>query len=135
MDTSGSVTHADFNRTKSFIKDFISSFDQSAFKTHFFLLHYDHWVYVDFKFNPNLQNQDLFDKIDAILHTQGSTVTQRALKVGLDLFKLARKDPKKVPRVFLVLTDGRTFGGRDKLKDPTKALKVVNTVLYFSVEE
>ena len=88
-------------------------------------MRFDHRIRIDLTLEDSVlySLHELKNKISKLRYTGGSTVTQNALKEVKD--KIFRGTPRDgVPRTCILLTDGRTHGGSDKVIQPSKDLRV-----------
>ena len=128
VDASGSVGIGSFQVVKTFLKEFTRYFNVSENETHFACLHYDHRVFKDFSFNY----AEFYDpvalryKLGNISYPSGATLTDRALWVAKTFYlkENGARDYHEIPRCLVVLTDGRTYRGKDRLIRPVNAIKV-----------
>lgn len=113
---------------KSFLKEFTHYFNVSANETHFACLHYDHRVHPDFSFNDTqfYSPAALDAKLDNMTYPSGATLTDRALWEAKKFYRRdhGARDFQVIPRCVVVLTDGRTYGGKFRLIPPVHSLKV-----------
>lgn len=88
-------------------------------------MRFDHRVFIDLTLEDSTlySLHQLKNKISKMRYTRGSTVTQLALKeVKEKIFEGAPRDG--VPRTCIIMTDGKTQGGSDKVIQPSKDLRV-----------
>lgn len=127
IDASGSVGHKSFQLVKSFLKKFSHHFEVNH-TVHFSCLHYDHKVYNDFLFKDSQYHNhaSLDAKLQSMAYPSGATLTDRALWEVRKFFMRSNgaRDDGKVHRVLVLLTDGRTYGGKARLIPPAYELKV-----------
>lgn len=128
VDASGSVGSRSFQLVKRFLQEFTQYFNVSANETHFACLHYDHRVFKDFTFN-DIEFYDLLTlqyKLGSMSYPSGATLTDRALWVAKTFYSTGNgaRDYHSIPRCLVVLTDGRTYRGKDRLIPPVSSLKV-----------
>lgn len=89
-------------------------------------MRFDHHVSIDLTLEDSAQYSlhELKNKISKMSYTGGSTVTQLALKeVKEKIFKGPPRDG--VPRTCIVMTDGKTYRGRDQVIQPSNELRVI----------
>ena len=89
---------------------------------------FDHRVCIDLMLEDSVlySLHELKNKISRMRYTGGSTFTQLALKeVKEKIFKGAPREG--VPRTCILMTDGKTYGGSDKVIQPSKDLRVTYT--------
>lgn len=96
-------------------------------------MRFDHRVCIDLMLEDSVlySLHELKNKISKMDYTKGSTVTQLALKeVKEKIFKGAPRDG--VPRTCILMTDGKTYKGRDKVIQPSKELRVCSSQIDLS---
>lgn len=89
-------------------------------------MRFDHRVSIDLTLEDSAlySLHELKNKISIMSYTGGSTVTQLALKeVKEKIFKGPPRDG--VPRTCIVMTDGKTYRGRDQVIQPSNELRVI----------
>lgn len=94
-------------------------------------MRFDHRVFIDLMLEDSVlySLHGLKNKISKMRYTGGSTVTQLALKEVKD--KIFRGPPRDgVLRTCILLTDGKTYGGSDKVIQPSKDLRVYLYAIY-----
>lgn len=128
VDASGSVGNRSFQLVKKFLKELTHHFNVSWNDTHFACLHYDHKVHKDFSFNDTqyYNSSALDQKIDHMAYPSGATLTDRALWEAKAFYNRdhGARNFTDIPRCIVVMTDGRTYGGKHRLIPPSNALKV-----------
>jgi len=88
-------------------------------------MRFDHRVFIDLTLEDSTlySLHQLKNKISKMRYTGGSTATQLAIKeVKEKIFEGAPRDG--VPRTCIIMTDGKTQGGSDKVIRPSKDLRV-----------
>ncbi|CAH3120647.1 unnamed protein product, partial [Pocillopora meandrina] len=126
IDTSGSVTQANFNRIIQFLKLFVDRFDFPDSGTRFALLRYDHHVCIDLTLEDSVlySLHGVKNKVGEMRYTGGSTLTHLALKEVKD--KIFKGAPRHgVPRTCILMTDGITHGGSLAVKQPSSYLRTL----------
>lgn len=124
IDVSGSVTQANFNKVIQFLKLFVDRFDFPDSATRFALIRYDHSVFIDLTLEDSVLYSlpGLKNKIDELKYTGGSTLTDVALKeVRGKIFNGAPRHG--VARTCIVITDGKSHGGAEKVRQPSNDLR------------
>ncbi|XP_038065168.1 collagen alpha-1(XIV) chain-like [Patiria miniata] len=115
LDSSWSVTSLNFDITKNFVASVVDSFDIGADKTRVGVIKYATDVTVEFNLNEYTDKALLIEAIGNIYFTGGETHTVEALEtVESEAFLVAngaRADMNAVPRVAVVITDGRSQDG------------------------
>ena len=127
VDASGSVGVRSFQLVKSFLKLFTHHFEVNK-TVHFACLHYDHRVHKDFEFKDiQFRDHDNLDaKLQNMTYPSGATLTDYALMAVKHFFRRSNgaRNKTEARRVLVILTDGRTYGGQERLKPPVHQLKV-----------
>ena len=91
----------------------------------FALMRFDHRVCIDFMLEDSVfySLHEMKNKISKMRYKGGSTFTQLALKEVKDkIFQGATR--AGVPKTCILMTDGKTYGGSDKVIQPSKELRV-----------
>ena len=91
----------------------------------FALMRFDHRVCIDFTLEDSVfySLHEVKNKISKMRYKGGSTFTQLALKEIKDkIFQGATR--AGVPKTCILMTDGKTYGGSDKVIQPSKDLRV-----------
>ena len=87
------------------------------------MIRFDHRVFIDLTLedSPQYSLPGLKNKIDQMKYTGGATLTNRALKVVKE--KIFNGIPRReVPRTCIVITDGKSYEGVDKVSNDLKVL-------------
>jgi len=112
LDGSTSVTKKNWLKTLDFVKSFASEFSVSEQEVHFGVMHFSWRVTVDFKISDSRywSQEALESKVDTIQYPYGGTRTDLALDTAYSEFfcKGCTERASKVPKVLLVLTDGKS---------------------------
>ncbi|CAH3022674.1 unnamed protein product, partial [Porites evermanni] len=136
IDASGSVGNRSFQLVREFLKLFTQHFDVSHM-VRFACLHYDHFVYKDFSFkDEQFRNRtNLEEKLQNMSYPSGATLTHQALIEVIKFFGIGNgaRNASEVRRVAVVLTDGRTYGGKRKLIPPVDYLKKYQHVIIVPI--
>ena len=108
VDASTSITPANFNKIKTFIKDLVNEFDIREGGTHVAAIAFGDQARMIFDFNQlqgdDLTRENLGKKIDAIPQISGSNRLDLALtKANEDMFSFSGGKRDKTPRVILLL--------------------------------
>ena len=107
LDASTSVTEANFNLMKDFVKDFLLEADIDNGKVRVGLLMYSTEDYVQFYLNTYATKDDIYDAVDAMPYRYGSTNTADALQtMRVDMFSTINGDRAGVDNIAIILTDG-----------------------------
>ena len=129
MDSSGSVQAANFQLGLQFIIRVCQYFDIAyPHGTRVALIRYNDIPMIMFRFNTFIRKQDVLNAIAAIQFQAGGTRTDKALlEAYTGLFENPENGvrPKElgVPRVLVLLTDGRTSSGTASVIQPSKLLR------------
>lgn len=127
IDASGSVMSSPYRRIRSFVSTITTRF--SSFKpTYFGLLHYNYKVITSATLQDQIPNSDsLRNRIRDMRYLGQATLTQAALASAKTLFDNGARNDQDVQKILLLFTDGRTYGGKQTLREPLKRLREVNT--------
>ncbi|XP_025106489.1 collagen alpha-3(VI) chain-like isoform X11 [Pomacea canaliculata] len=107
IDTSTSVTEANFAKVKSFVKDFLSNTDIDSGNVRVGIVIYSTEVSVQFQLNEYRNKRDIMSAVDRIPYMIGSTNTADGIRVmRTDMFTPVNGDRADVPNVAIVITDG-----------------------------
>ena len=122
VDGSGSIENQEkgnFQRAKDFIIEIVKSFTIRKDATQVALVLYNSDADVVFEFEYKLK--DIKEEIQDMDYPGGGTKTGKALdKVRNDVFKNIEEDRKNLPKVVVVVTDGRS---QDNVSVPAKQLR------------
>lgn len=121
------MKYEEFEGIKQLLKKFVEKFPVGKNGARFALIHYNHYIYVDFTFNDDAFHtvRPLQKAITNVPLLGGATLTQKALEKALILFSQdqygARRNSRKV---LVIVTDGYTYGGARTLRFPALELEV-----------
>ena len=122
VDGSGSIENpqkGNFQRAKDFIIEIVKSFNIGEDATQVALVLYDSEPDVVFKFKYKFD--EIEEKIQDMKHPGGGTNTGKALdEVRNDVFKKLKKEREDLPKVVVVVTDGRS---QDNVSVPAQHLR------------
>ena len=122
VDGSGSIEKQEkgnFQLAKNFIIEIVKSFNIRKDATQVALVLYNSEPDVVFEFEYNLK--DIEEEIQDMDYPGGGTKTGKALdKVRNDIFKNIEEDRKDLPKVVVVVTDGRS---QDNVSVPAEQLR------------
>ena len=128
IDGSSSIEHygrGNFKRCLNFIKQVQSSFAISADKTRVGVVLFSSRARTVFSLDTYSDSIAIGTAIDKIRYPRGGTKLGRALQlVQNDVFRKARK---AVPKVLIVMTDGRSA---DRVEAPAQRLKATGATLF-----
>ncbi|XP_028390644.1 uncharacterized protein LOC114515560 [Dendronephthya gigantea] len=131
MDSSGSIGLANFNKSKSFIKDFTDYFKISQNETRVSVITYATWPTLHFGFSRKFRTrQDLYSAIDNIQYMNGgSTYTGRALTKAYTAMFDSQNGARMsgIKRILIVFTDGKSSGN---VYYPSQQLKNMGVVIF-----
>ncbi|XP_060566778.1 uncharacterized protein LOC132725621 isoform X26 [Ruditapes philippinarum] len=107
LDASTSVTEANFQKMRDFLKDFLTNADINSGSVRVGINIYSTDVQIMFHLNEYQKEADVMAAIDRIPYIYGSTNTADALKVMRnEMFVASRGDRPDAPNVCVLLTDG-----------------------------
>ena len=122
VDGSGSIENpqkGNFQRAKDFIIEIVKSFNIGKEATQVALVLYNNEPEVVFKFKYKFD--EIEEEIQDMKHPGGGTKTGKALdKVRNDVFKKLKKEREDLPKVVVVVTDGRS---QDNVSVPAQQLR------------
>ena len=128
IDSSGSVMKGPYNRIKSFVSSLTRRF--TSFKpTYFGLIHYNYRVVTSATLQDKIPNSmTLRNRIRDMRYLDKATLTQAALASAKTLFDNGARNDPDVQKILLLFTDGRTYGGKQTLREPLKKLREVGVI-------
>ena len=107
LDSSTSVGDDNYNKMKSFCKDFLKNADLDSGNVRVGIVSYSTGVHIEFNLNTYSTSKDIIAAIDAIPYRYGSTNTADGLRtMRTQMYTAANGDRKDVPNVVIILTDG-----------------------------
>jgi Mg-chelatase subunit ChlD len=107
LDASTSVTQANFELMKDFVKDFLRIADIDNGNVRVGVLIYSTEVHLQFQLNTYRTKGQIFDAIDQIPYRYGSTNTADGLKtMRTQMYTAVNGDRPGVPNICIVVTDG-----------------------------
>ena len=126
VDSSGSVMDVPFQRIKLFISNLTTRF-KSTPSTYFSLLYYNYNVVtlttLPEKIPSSLRLRNL---IKDMRYLGQATLTQKALRAAKTEFDNGARKVPGIEQVLILFTDGRTYGGKQTLREPLKNLRDVS---------
>ncbi|XP_048588340.1 uncharacterized protein LOC5512415 isoform X2 [Nematostella vectensis] len=128
LDGSTSINNADpgnFQLLKNFMINIVKSFKISSERTHVGLVLYSSFTQLKFNFDKYSDSASIVKAINTTDYPKGGTRTGEALKMAKS--QLFGASMRSVPKVLIVLTDGRSS---DKVEAPSKALKDEGVVIF-----
>ncbi|EDO26384.1 predicted protein, partial [Nematostella vectensis] len=128
LDGSTSINNADpgnFQLLKNFMINIVKSFKISSERTHVGLVLYSFFTQLMFNFDKYSDSASIVKAINTTDYPKGGTRTGEALKMAKS--QLFGASMRSVPKVLIVLTDGRSS---DKVEAPSKALKDEGVVIF-----
>ncbi|VBB34344.1 unnamed protein product, partial [Acanthocheilonema viteae] len=113
IDGSGSIGYDIFHKeVLRFVKDFVELFDVSPQQTHVAVVQYSDLIRHEIGFNQYSSIEQLKQAIDGIVYLRGRTETGAAIRYITDEAFSERRGARpldsKVPRIVIVITDGRS---------------------------
>ena len=129
IDASGSVMSIPYMRIRDLVIALTRRF--TSFKpTYFGLLHYNYKVITSAKLTDQIQStRSLRARIRDMGYLGQATLTQAALTSAKTLFDNGARNDPNVTKILVIFTDGRTYGGKQTLRDPLKKLRDVSSWL------
>ena len=122
---------APFLRIRSFVNSLTQRFT-SFTPTYFGLLHYNYKVLTSARLTEQIPNsQSLRNRIRDMGYLGQATLTQSALTSAKALFDSGARNDPDVQKVLILFTDGRTYGGKQTLREPLKKLREVSVCLLL----
>jgi Mg-chelatase subunit ChlD len=107
LDASTSVTEANYEVMKDFIKYFLLHAAVNTGDVRVGIIIYSTEDYLQFHLNAYTDKLEMYDAIDAMPYRHGSTNTADALRtMRTEMFTAANGDRPDVPNVAIVITDG-----------------------------
>ncbi|XP_036446136.1 LOW QUALITY PROTEIN: collagen alpha-6(VI) chain [Colossoma macropomum] len=127
IDDSGSITHPDFDDMRKFIQEFLQLFKIGPKQVRVGLAKYSDSPTLEFDLTTYSNRRSIEAAVNKIVHKGGGTYTGAALMYMRTPFEEARETRKNVPRILIVITDGKSA---DKVKDPAAALRNQGVSIY-----
>ena len=129
LDSSGSVMEPPYKRIRNFVSRLTRRF--TSFKpTYFGLLHYNYRVINSATLQDQIPNSEtLRNRIRDMSYLGQATLTQSALRRAKSLFDSGARNDPDVQKMLILFTDGRTYGGKQTLREPLKKLREVKDYL------
>lgn len=127
LDVSSSISLAEFEKRKQLLANFVARFPVNDNEVHFSLLHYNHYVHIDFTFeDPQFHNINAVQNGILQVPLLGeATLTQNALDQALQVFSMSQYDKRQTSKkILIIMTDGYTYGGEEALELPSLKLQV-----------
>lgn len=126
LDSSSSVTKANWTRTIDFVNKFSREFVVSPEEVHFGILHFARRVFFDFAISDKRYwTPAAFEKkVKSIRYRYGGTRIDKALHAARTKFFCASCGIRKnVPKLVIIITDGRSADESENLKAVASKLK------------
>lgn len=122
MDSSGSISSSDFIKQKEFITGMVDLFETDTGKIRVGVVTYSNWAFLEFNLNTYTNKSDIKASIEAVRHYKGDTNTGSAIAYMRDvMFQEHNGARDGVPRIAIVLTDGRSNDPVFTVEEATKA--------------
>lgn len=127
MDASESMTKKDFEIQKEVIKRIAATFEVGPTKTHLGLITFSSNAQVRVKFGDKLDQRSFFDTVDNLPFAAGGTRFDKAFGVAAnDLYSSKGGVRPDVPKVFIILTDGKQSADYDAVPIARSVLPLRN---------
>ena len=129
VDTSTSVSRKNFNIVKTFLNQLVSRLPVSNRMAHVSVIRYNHKSYLDWDFRSSNSQYlpALREAIDKLRYRGGGSRTDKAMEMAAaKVFKSSGGSRSYVPRVLLVVTDGKTSPRSKPYPVVLKPLKVIS---------
>lgn len=113
LDSSGSVSLPDFDKSKNFVSSIVDTLNVSADENRIAIINYSTNSEIVTYLNSNLDKEGLLNTIDSISAFQGSTYTDLALKDCFSIYSIEngmRNASAAASKVIIVQTDGKSNG-------------------------
>lgn len=136
IDSSGSIGLNEFSDARRFVENVAKTFQISPQKAHVALMIYSDEARVVTRWDKIKSQEDLRAELDALPHLRGKTRIDLALKLaGADLFRSnGGMRPTPVPKVAIVITDGRQSPAADAIRlDEAAAPLLVKSIKVLSI--
>ncbi|XP_061416163.1 cartilage matrix protein-like isoform X1 [Lethenteron reissneri] len=131
IDSSRSVRIHEFEKVKLFMIDVIDSLDISPDGTRVAMLQYASTVQNEFSFNTFFNKDDMKKAVAGIDPLSTGTMTGLAIRYAMDVAftekEGARPPSKKIPKVAIVVTDGRP---QDRVVEVSEQARASGIVIY-----
>ncbi|CAN0272077.1 unnamed protein product [Lampetra planeri] len=131
IDSSRSVRIHEFEKVKLFMIDVIDSLDISPDGTRVAMLQYASTVQNEFSFNTFFKKDDMKKAVAGIDPLSTGTMTGLAIRYAMDVAftekEGARPPSKKIPKVAIVVTDGRP---QDRVVEVSEQARASGIVIY-----
>ena len=109
LDSSGSIGTENFETMKNFVNTFVNSLEIGPMRSQVGVIIFSDAAFVQFNLDTYSDRESLIDAVNAIQYTGGNTYTDVALNLlASNGFIGARPDNEAVPRVAIVVTDGKS---------------------------
>lgn len=128
VDSSGSVMDVPFQRIKTFISRLTTRFASNP-PTYFAILYYNYQVVISARLDEQFTNSSrLRNRLTDMRYLGQATLTQEALKSAETLFDDGGRSDSNITKILILFTDGRTYGGKQTLREPLENLRKVSGV-------
>ena len=137
IDDSSSVGSSNFKKMIQFCKDVVSGFNISPTQSRIGVLKFSYDAHIQFHLKSHLQKGHVLSHIGKVSHGHGNTHTEKALKLlREEMFQEkngARPQNLGIPRVAIVLTDGKSSAGALTVQEAKKVHEAGITVYSVGV--
>lgn len=134
VDSSSSISYLHFRLVRMFLETFVAQFDIGRYQTHIGMLVYSFIPMMSHSLT-NFQYQNLMaqtKKARELRYIGGYTRTDRALEMANNKFFTTAAQRENIPKVCVVLTDGKTGPGSKPYASVLAPLKMSSVLLLLS---
>ena len=133
LDSSGSIGSTNFQKMRNFVKTVINDLDIGPKRTQVGVIVFSSTASISFHLNAYANRQSLTAAVDRIPYINGGTKTADALYLLISQgFAGARPKSQGVPRVAIVVTDGKS-NEPDQTVIAAAALRQVPSIMTYAV--
>lgn len=128
VDGSYSIGLANFAKVRAFLEVLVNSFDIGPNRVQISLVQYSRDPHTEFALNKHHDKDAVLKAVRAFPYRGGSTNTGKAMTyVREKIFVLSRGARESVPRVMVLITDGKSS---DSFKDPAANLRNTDVEIF-----
>lgn len=106
LDTSTSVSERNFKKVLQFVKEFLAEAYIAPDGVHVGVITFSSYAYVQFNLNKFSSREEVFEAVDSIPYSYGSTNTAAGLRALRAAFTKENGERPEAPNYALVITDG-----------------------------